>query len=84
MQRRNFLKSLSASTLATLGSTLPSRAHDVKHDLSAATADHVIWITMAGGMAHTETFDPKAYTPYENGLHASKVLSTFPSNGTES
>jgi hypothetical protein len=34
---------------------------------------------MAGGMAHTETFDPKHYTPYEKGLHASKVLSTFPS-----
>ena len=79
MQRRNFLKSLSASTLATLGTALPSRAFDVKHDLSAATADHVIWITMAGGMAHTETFDPKAYTPYAKGLHASEVLSTFPS-----
>jgi hypothetical protein len=79
MNRRDFIKSLSSGTVAMLGASLPSRAFEVKHDLSMATADHVIWITMAGGMAHTETFDPKAYTPYEKGLHASKVLSTFPS-----
>ena len=37
---------------------------------------------MAGGMAHTETFDPKLYTPYEKGLASNKVLSTFPSIDT--
>ena len=30
-------------------------------------------------MAHTETFDPKLYTPYETGLDPNRVLSTFPS-----
>ena len=30
-------------------------------------------------MAHTETFDPKRYTPYEKGLDPARVLSTFPS-----
>lgn len=79
MQRRQFLRSLSASTLATLGVNTPARAFDIKHHLSESTADHVIWIFMAGGMAHTETFDPKRYTPYKPGLHASEVLSTFPS-----
>src|SRR5439155_3692992 len=34
---------------------------------------------MAGGMAHTETFDPKRYAPYEKGMDAKGVLSTFPS-----
>jgi hypothetical protein len=34
---------------------------------------------MAGGMAHTETFDPKAYTPFEAGMEANRVLSTFKS-----
>jgi hypothetical protein len=34
---------------------------------------------MAGGMAHTETFDPKLYTPYEQGMEGNRVLSTFPS-----
>ena len=33
-------------------------------------------------MAHTETFDPKRYTPYEPGLSPERVLSTFPSIDT--
>ena len=44
-----------------------------------ATADAVIVLWMAGGMAQTETFDPKKYTPFERGVHISQVLSTFPS-----
>jgi hypothetical protein len=45
----------------------------------AATADTMILLWMAGGMAQTETFDPKRYTPYEPGLESKRVLSTFPS-----
>ena len=41
------------------------------------TADTVILLWMAGGMAHTETFDPKRYTPYETGMDPNRVLSTF-------
>jgi hypothetical protein len=37
---------------------------------------------MAGGMAHTETWDPKRYTPVEKGLESTKVLSTFPAIDT--
>src|SRR5678815_4717119 len=37
---------------------------------------------MAGGMAHTETFDPKRYTPYAAGLKPDQVLSTFPAIDT--
>ncbi|MBM3788338.1 MAG: DUF1501 domain-containing protein [Acidobacteria bacterium] len=44
-----------------------------------ARADSMILLWMAGGMAQTETFDPKRYTPYETGLASDKVLSTFPS-----
>ena len=43
-----------------------------------STADTVILLWMAGGMAHTETFDPKAYVPYEKGVESKRVLSTFP------
>ena len=46
------------------------------------TADTVIVLWMAGGMAHTETFDPKRYTPFEAGLEPEQVLSTFPSIDT--
>ncbi len=45
-------------------------------------ADSVILLWMAGGMAQTETFDPKRYTPYETGLASDKVLSTFTSIDT--
>ena len=37
---------------------------------------------MGGGMAHTETFDPKRFTPYAPGLRPDQVLSTFPSIDT--
>jgi hypothetical protein len=37
----------------------------------------MILLWMAGGMAQTETFDPKRYTPYEPGLDPNRVLSTF-------
>jgi len=38
-------------------------------------APGILW--MAGGMAHTETFDPKKYTAFEPGLRSDAVLSTF-------
>jgi hypothetical protein len=43
----------------------------------AAKADTLILLWMAGGMAQTETFDPKPYTPFESGLDPNRVLSTF-------
>ena len=43
-----------------------------------STADAVILLWMGGGMAHTETFDPKEYAPFEKGMNVNKVLSTFP------
>jgi hypothetical protein len=47
-----------------------------------ARADTMIVLWMAGGMAQTETFDPKHYTPFENGLRCERVLSTFPAIDT--
>ncbi|MBS0276695.1 MAG: DUF1501 domain-containing protein [Proteobacteria bacterium] len=45
-------------------------------------ADTLILLWMAGGMAQTETFDPKRYTPFETGIDPKGVLSTFPSIDT--
>lgn len=74
MKRRNFLQ-MSGATLAALA------AGDARKLAAAeapkATADTVILLWMAGGMAQTETFDPKAFTAYEPGLPSNKVLSTF-------
>jgi hypothetical protein len=78
MNRRDFLKSASAATLSALASGFPRQILAETEEKIKPTADTVIVLWMAGGMAHTETFDPKRYTPFETGLRSEKVLSTFP------
>ncbi|MEX2382529.1 MAG: DUF1501 domain-containing protein [Opitutales bacterium] len=85
--RRDFLRNASAATLATLAAGYPiQRAPGAEPEGRGAgrresitpTADTIIVLWMAGGMAHTETFDPKPYVPFEKGLDPNRVLSTFP------
>jgi hypothetical protein len=83
--RRDFLKTASAATLSALAAGYPRQvvaAEERKAALGKATADTVIILWMAGGMAHTETFDPKRYTPFAPGTPSSAVLSTFPAIDT--
>ena len=78
--RRDFLKTASAATLAALAAGAPGSLLAAEPtETIKPTADRVIVLWMAGGMAHTETFDPKRYTPYAAGLNPNEVLSTFPS-----
>lgn len=80
MQRREFLKKSTAASLAAMAASLP--ASSLLSSCSRridSSADAVILLWMAGGMAHTETFDPKRYTPFEKGLPSNNVLSTFTS-----
>src|SRR5439155_8711151 len=42
----------------------------------------MILLWMAGGMAHTETFDPKRHAPFRSGMKASEIISTFPAIDT--
>ncbi|MDQ1469656.1 MAG: hypothetical protein QOJ99_1136 [Bryobacterales bacterium] len=77
--RRGFMGTTAAATLAALtGSEPQARAAD----RSNATADAVIVLWMGGGMAQTETWDPKRYTPFEPGVRTERVLSTFPAIDT--
>src|SRR5438046_9379782 len=78
MNRRDFLKTASAATLSALAAGFPRQILAQSEEKIKPTADTVIVLWMAGGMAHTETFDPKRYTPFETGLKSEKVLSTFP------
>lgn len=79
MNRREFLKKTSAATLAAMAASLPASSFLTGcQSRIQSKADTVILLWMAGGMAHTETFDPKAYTPFEKGLESNRVLSTFP------
>lgn len=80
--RRNFLKTTSAATLGALAARFPNSVLAAEEAKPKATADSVIVLWMAGGMAHTETFDPKRYTPFKAGLESNAVLSTFPSIDT--
>jgi hypothetical protein len=82
--RRDFLRRAGAATLSALAAGYPRRllsAQAAAENLRP-TADTVIVLWMAGGMAHTETFDPKSYTPFEKGMPPSAFLSTFPSIDT--
>ncbi len=77
--RRDFLKTASAGTVAALAAGAPLAGFFSACGRKQAAADTVILLWMAGGMAHTDTFDPKAYTPFEKGLDSNRVLSTFDS-----
>ncbi len=78
--RRQFLGATAGATLAAL--TGGEARLIAAPEKIAARADSVILLWMAGGMAQTETFDPKRYTAYETGMASNKVLSTFPSIDT--
>src|SRR5687767_3346517 len=79
--RRAFMGATAGATLSALIGPEPRvlRAQGTHTD---ATADAVIVLWMAGGMAQTETWDPKRYTPFEPGVRTERVLSTFPSIDT--
>ncbi|MCC6694140.1 MAG: DUF1501 domain-containing protein [Candidatus Hydrogenedentes bacterium] len=81
--RRDFLKTAGAAALSTLAAGYPREARaEEDTERIIPTADTMIVLWMGGGMASTETFDPKRYTAYEPGLAADAVLSTFPSIDT--
>jgi hypothetical protein len=82
-KRRDFLKTAGAATLGALAAG-PSRSilAAEKEAPIRPTADTVIVLWMAGGMAHTETFDPKRYVPFTKGMAANDMLSTFPAIDT--
>ena len=81
VSRRGFMGATAAGTLAALAGREPVLLSG-QTPASRATADDVIVLWMAGGMAQTETFDPKKYTPFEKGVRIEQVLSTFPAIDT--
>lgn len=80
--RRDFMRMASQATLGALAAGPARQIMAEATGPTTATADAVIVLWMGGGMAHTETFDPKRYTPYEKGMSPEKVLSTFPAIDT--
>ena len=82
--RRDFLRRAGAATLSALAAGYPRRllSAPAAAENIRPTADTLIVLWMAGGMAHTETFDPKTCAPFEKGMASSAFLSTFPSIDT--
>jgi hypothetical protein len=78
------LKTAGAAAFSALTGAAPRMlpAAEAGREKPNATADTLIVLWMAGGMAHTETFDPKRYTPFRKGMQANEVLSTFPAIDT--
>src|SRR5438552_19201364 len=74
ISRRRFL-SASCATGAT--ALLSSRLFAEEQEKLQPTADTLVLLWMAGGQASTETWDPKKYTPFERGMEAKAVYSTF-------
>ena len=79
LSRRRFLGAAAGATLAALAGREPQMARAAG---PAPTADAVVVLWMGGGMAQTETWDPKQYTPFEPGVRTERVLSTFPAIDT--
>src|SRR6267142_5117322 len=82
--RRDFLRTASASTLSALAAGFPRRLFgaEAAEEKIIPTADTVIILWMGGGMAQTETFDPKRFAPFEKGMEPARMASTFPSINT--
>jgi hypothetical protein len=81
--RRDFLKTASAATLGALAAGHPKFAFGQEViEKIAPRAETLIVLWMAGGMAQTETFDPKRYTPFQKGMKPGDMWSTFPSIDT--
>ncbi len=75
--RRDFLRTTGAAgAAALLGQGTVQAVVEPAQPLKA-TADAVIVLWMAGGQAATETWDMKKYTPFERGMEAKAVYSTF-------
>src|SRR5258708_3400409 len=78
ISRRGFMGVTAGGALAALTAGEPQLARAA----TTPTADSMIVLWMAGGMAQTETFDPKRYTPFAPGVPTERVLSTFPAIDT--
>ncbi|HEV2296432.1 MAG TPA: DUF1501 domain-containing protein [Tepidisphaeraceae bacterium] len=78
MNRRDFLKSTLAATAAA-GLSARTFANEMAAPSNAqAKADAMIFIWLPGGVAQTDTWDPKHYTPYMPGMKGCDLLGTCP------
>ena len=81
MNRREFLHysaALSAATLAMPRAAVSAPQTAAPAPKRGATANNIVLLWMGGGMAHTETFDPKPMVAFDPEMDARRVLTTYP------
>lgn len=80
MDRRTFVtSSLAAGAYLARGGSSLLAAGDAARPATAplkGKADAVIFIWLPGGIAQTDTWDPKTHTPFEPGMKGSQLLGT--------
>ncbi len=76
VDRRQFLQTGLAAATGLGVSGLTSNAFAAAPQLTPGTADAVIYIWLPGGVAQTDTWDPKSHTPFRAGMKGSEVLGT--------
>jgi hypothetical protein len=75
LDRRGFLHGVLA---AGGGALLAPLVRAESHGMPSA-ADSCILILLSGGVAQTDTWDPKEFTPFQRGMPARDLLGTCPS-----
>jgi hypothetical protein len=76
MNRRQFLQA-SVASATTLALSRFASADQAAPSFKGA-ADACIFIWLPGGVAQTDTWDPKKHTPYEKGMKGNQLLGTCP------
>jgi hypothetical protein len=74
LSRRHFMRASAGAGIAALLGGEPRELRAEGARKIEPKADTLILLWMAGGMAQTETFDPKRYTPFERGMESARVL----------
>jgi len=78
LRRRDFLKTSLAAAGAVCAGIRPATAGS-----PPAKADSVIFIWLPGGVAQTDTWDTKEFTPFRTGMRGDELLGTCPTIPTE-
>lgn len=73
IDRRDFLK---AAALAGTAAAWPQHLLASTPQITPGKADAVIFIWLPGGIAQTDTWDPKQHTPFRAGMKGSELLGT--------
>src|SRR6476660_7173220 len=86
MNRREFLKGslvaaagvgLSRFSRGSSGTEVTTARQDMSPPFKGS-ADACILIWLPGGVAQTDTWDPKKHTPFEKGMKGNQLLGTCP------